>query len=304
MRILALVVFAAVALGADPVPEEKAKEALAKFQEEFRAPEVEAKQNAVYNLHDVPHDLVLKELERVLLKHKDPAIRNVAALAVGGQKHDPAKAGELLMRSYKKDWGTEDVVASVFESLAELKFMGYWPEARAALKDERNLVVVRILELLGATQDWRAFPDLVELYREVMPKRISWSTGTESVDTGAEGDADAKAAEAQFNAKYGQGGSKEKAKAKAKANAFDLRNFSPQIKACVKRITGESFDNAFDLEEWWCENYIMVAQKIAVLEGKDPESVVPRAKIEQAELKARIEEERKKIDEDLAKEKK
>jgi hypothetical protein len=185
--------------------------------------------------------------------------------------------------------------------MAELRYLGYWPEIRAALKDERNLVIMRILELFGETQDWRAFPDLVELYRVVMPKRISWSTGEVTVDTGAAGNEDQEAAEAEFNKRYGQGGSKEKAKAKAKANAFDLRNFSPQIKACVKRITGETFDNAFDLEEWWCENYIMVAKKIAEMEGKDPESVVPRAKAEQAELKTKIEEERQKLDEELAK---
>ncbi|MFI5402408.1 MAG: hypothetical protein ACHQ1G_05685 [Planctomycetota bacterium] len=299
MRILALCLLCVAVQAHDTVSDDQAKEAIAKFQQAFQG-DVEAKQNAVYTLHDFPHDLVLKELEK-LLKNKDPKVRNVAALAVGGQKHDPKKAGELLMRSFKKDWDHEDVIASIFESMAELKYMGYWPDARAGLKDERNLVVVRVLELFGATEDWRAFPDLVELYREVMPRRISWTTGTVTVDTGADGTADADAAQAEFNSRYGQGGSKEKAKAKSKANSFDLRNFTQQIKACAKRLTGQQFDNAFDLEEWWCENYIMVAQKIAVLEGKDPESVVPRAKAEQAELKAKIEEERAKMDEQIAK---
>ncbi|MCK6461662.1 MAG: hypothetical protein L6Q95_17405 [Planctomycetes bacterium] len=299
MRILAVSLLA-TAVFAQHVSDEAAKEAIAKFQEAFKSPEVEAKQGAVFNLHDVPHDLVLKELEKVL-KNKDPNVRHVACLAVGGQKQDAKRAGELLMRTYRKDATSENVVASCFEAMAELKYMGYWPEIKPAFKDERNVVVIRLLDLLGTTQDWRAFPDLVELYRVTMPARISWSTGTVTVDTGAAGDTDQKAAEAAFAAKYGAGGSKEKAKAKSKANAFDLRNFSPQIRACVKRITGQDFENAFDLEEWWCENYIEVAKKIAALEGKDPESVVPRAKIEQAELKARIEEERAKLDEELAK---
>ena len=299
MRILALCALGALLHAADPVPDEKAKEAIALFQEAFQG-EIEAKQNAVYNLHDVPNDLVLKELEKVF-KSKDAKIRNVAALAVGGQNHDPQKAGEVLMKFYRKDFATEDVIASCLEGMAELKYMGYWPEIRPALKDERNIVIVRILDLFGTTQDWRTFPDLVALYREVMPRRISWATGEVKVDTGAAGNEDADAAKAEFNKRYGAGGSKEQAKAKAKANAFDLRNFSPQIKACVKRITGETFDNAFDLEEWWCENYIMVAKKIAELEGKDPESVVARAKAEQAELKAKIDEDRKKMEEDLAK---
>jgi hypothetical protein len=300
MRILAVCALATAVLAHDQVPDEAAKEAVAKFQEAFKSPDVEAKQGAVFNLHDFPHDLVLKELEKVL-KNKDPNVRHVACLAVGGQKHDPKRAGELLMKTYKKDASSENVVASCFEAMAELKYMGYWPEIKPAFKDERNVVVIRLLDLLGSTQDWRAFPELVDMYRTTMPARISWSTGTVTVDTGAAGDADAKAAESAFNAKYGQGGSKESNKAKSKANSFDLRNFSPQIKACVKRITGQEFENAFDLEEWWCENYITVAKKIAELEGKDPESVVPRAKAEQAELKAKIEEERKKLDEDLAK---
>jgi hypothetical protein len=300
MRILALFAFASLALADHPISDEEAKEAIAKFQEAFKTPDLGARQSAVYTLHDFPHELVLKELEK-LLRNKDADIRNVAALAVGGQDHDPKKAGEVLMKAYRKDYGTENVLASTLESMAELKYMGYWPEAKTALKDERNVVVIRILDLLGTTQDWRAFPDLVELYREVMPKRVSWSTGTETVDTGAAGNEDNEAAKAAFESKYGAGGAKEKAKAKAKANSYDLRNFSPQIKACVTKITGQVFENAFDLEEWWCENYLMVAKKIAELEGKDPESVVPRAKAEQAELKLKIEEERTKLDEQVRK---
>lgn len=301
MRILALCALGAVALAADhPVSDDVAKEAIAKFQEAFKAADVGARQSAVFTLHDFPNDLVLKELEK-LLRNKDPDIRHVAALAVGGQKHDPEKAGEVLMKAYRKDFATENVVASSLESMAELKYMGYWPEIRPAFKDERNVVVIRVLDMLGTNKDWRAFPDLVELYREVMPKRISWSTGEVTVDTGAAGNEDQEAAQAEFNKRYGAGGSKEKAKAKAKANSYDLRNFTPQIKTCVTKITGQTFDNAFDLEEWWYENYLMVAKKIAELEGKDPDSVVQRAKVEQAELKAKIEEERQKLDEQLAK---
>jgi len=90
-----------------------------------------------------------------------------------------------------------------------------------------------------------------------------------------------------------------KAKAKAKANSFDLRNFSTQLRKCMKAITGEDFDNAFDVEDWWVENYEMVARKIAELEGKDPEEAAERAKAGKAELAAKVEEERKKIEEEL-----
>ena len=56
-----------------------------------------------------------------------------------------------------------------------------------------------------------------------------------------------------------------------------------------------------DLEDWWAKNYVMVAQKIAELEGKDPESVVARAKSEQAQMRAKVDADRKALEEELAK---
>ena len=305
MRTLGLLLTLAFAVhavhAADAVDPEEAKEALAEFEKAFKATrEIEAQQNAVYNLHDVPHDLVIKRLQK-LLRHKDSRVRNVAALALGGQTHNVPLAGKVLMQSYARDFKNAEVLASVLEGLAELKYLGYWPKAEPALKDERNAVIIRILELLGTNEDWRAIPRLLEFYRIVMPKKVSWSTGTETVDTGAAGDADQKAAEAKFNAKYGAGGSKAKAKAKAKARGFDLRNFSTQIRKCVKKITDQDFDTAWDFEDWYIENYLMVARKIAEMDGSDVEASVAKAKRELPQLKADVEAKRKKVEEKLAK---
>jgi hypothetical protein len=179
--------------------------------------------------------------------------------------------------------------------------MGYWPDAKKALADERNAVVIRTLELFGENKDWRTLPLLLEKFKVAMPKRVSWSTGTVTVDTGAAGDTDAKAAEAKFNAKYGAGGSKMKAKAKAKARSFDERNFDTQLKAAVKAITGQSFDNAFDFEDWYVENYIKIVRKIAEMDGKDQDAAEAKARVELPEMKRKLEEERKKMEEELAK---
>jgi len=139
------------------------------------------------------------------------------------------------------------------------------------------------------------------MYKIAMPKRIKWSTGTVNVDTGAAGDADQKAAEAKFNAKYGAGGSKEKAKAKAKAKAFDERNFDAQLRRCVKAITGESFDNALDMQDWYVENYLEIQRKIAEMSGDDVEKVLARAKQELPDLQKDVEEQHRKLEEELAK---
>jgi hypothetical protein len=302
MRMLGLLLTLAFAVhAADAVDPEEAKEALAEFEKAFKATrEIEAQQNAVYNLHDVPHDLVIKRLQK-LLKNKDPRVRNVAALALGGQTHNVPLAGKVLMQSYARDFKNAEVLASVLEGLAELKYLGYWPKAEPALKDWRNAVIIRVLDLLSINEDWRAIPRLLELYRIAMPKKVNWSTGKESVDTGAAGDTDQRAAEAKFNAKYGAGGSKAKAKAKAKARGFDLRNFSTQIRKCVKKITDQDFDTAWDFEDWYIENYLMVARKIAEMDGSDVEASVAKAQRELPKLKADVESARKKVEEKLAK---
>ena len=280
----------------EAVSPEDAKAAILEFEQAFKAKELEAKQNAVYDLHDVPSDLVIKRLGR-LLRHKNPEVRNVAALALGGQAHNPEKAGALFMKVYVKDFKTEVVISSVLDGMTELGYLKYWPRLEAALKDERNAIIIRVLELLGSNKDWRAVPKLLEIYKIVMPKRVSWQTGEEKVDTGAAGDADQKAAEAAFNAKYGRGGSK----AKAKAKGFDLRNFSTQIRRCVRRVTGQDFDTAMDFEDWYVENYLMVARAAAEMDGRSVEKAVARAEKELPELKKKVEEARKKLEEELAK---
>lgn len=302
MRTLGLLVLLAFsAHAADAVHLDEAKAAIKAFDRAFKATkEIEEQQNAVYDLHDVPHDLVIRRLEK-LLRHKDPRVRNVAALALGGQAHNAPLAGSILMRTYLRDFKNTEVLSSVLEAMAELRYLGYWPKAEPALKDERNAVIIRVLELLGTNEDWRAIPRLLELYRIVMPKKVSWSTGEVTVDTGAAGDADQKAAEAAWNAKYGRGGSKAAAKAKAKARGFDLRNFSTQIRKCVKKITDQDFDTAWDFEDWYVENYLLVARKMAEMKGTDVDAAVARAKRELPALKAEIEKARKKLEEELAK---
>jgi hypothetical protein len=301
MRTLGLLLtLAFVVHAADAVDDAEAKQTLKEFDKAFKASrQLEEQQNLIYDLHDVPHDLVIRRLEK-LLKHKKAGVRNVAALALGGQSHNVPLAGAILMRAYVKDYKNQEVLASVLEAMAELKFLGYWPKAEPALKDDRNAVIIRHLDLLGTNEDWRAIPRLLELYRVVMPKKVTWKTGSTSVDTGTAGDADQKAAEAEFNKKYGRGGSKMKAKAKAKARSYDLRNFTTQIRKCVKKITGQDFDTAWDFEDWLVENYLLVARKAAEMDGKNVEAAVARAKKELPKLKAEIEAERKKLEEELA----
>lgn len=304
MRMLGIVgcclIAAGLALAADtPAKKEitavstaEAKAALAEFEPAFKTKDPEAKLEAVYTLHDVPHDLVIARLAR-LLKNRDPQVRNVAAMALGGQRHNVTKAGKEMMAAFKKDYRNEDVVSSVLDGMGELPYLNYWPQLTKCLDDDRNAVAIRALDLIGKVKDWRAIPELLKLYKEQMPKGYKWSTGEVKVDTGAAGTADADAAKAKFNAKYGAGGSKMKAKAKAKANSGKERNLTTQLRRCVRELTGTDFETVLDFEDWLMENYIEVARKAAVLDGKDPNAAAVKAKAELPRLKKKIEEERK-----------
>jgi hypothetical protein len=301
-----LVCTVVIAEPVSPVSDDVAKEALAQFKAAYnKADSVEAKQGIIFTLHDVPHPLVLKQCIK-LLRNRDPKIRNVAALAIGGQGFDRNAAGEALMKALPKETKNVEVATSIIDALIEVKYLGYWPDIEKETgKDARNPVVNRIFDLLGANRDYRSIPMLLKMYRVAMPKHVKWSTGTVTVDTGAAGNEDNEAAERKFNQQFGAGGSKAKAKATGKANSFDLRNFSSQIKKCTKAITGVEFDNDIDLEDWWVANYMMVAQKSAEmdgLEGKALEKALRRAEKELPGLKREVEEARKKLEEELAKE--
>ena len=288
---------AVLAQGVTAVPEEEAKTAIKEATDAFRKTKVvEEKQEIVFLLHDVPHDRTIKQLAK-FLKDKQPAVRGVAALALGGQGHNKDAAGALLMKTYQKEKKEIEVAISCVDAIKELRWYGYWPalEKDTKGKSARSAIVIRILELLGQNKDYRAIPMLLEMYKVAMPKRVTWKTGTVNVDTGTAGDADQRAAEAKFNSKYGRGGSKAKAKATAKARAFDARNFTTQIRKCAKEITGEDFETDVDLEDWWIDNYEKVARAIARLDGKDEDKAAAKALKELPARKKEVEESRKKL---------
>jgi hypothetical protein len=290
----------ALADASPPVPpasEDAATAALDAFEKAFGAKSIEEKQAAVYALHDVPHDRVLAKLGG-LLRDKRPEIRNVAALAIGGQRHDVAKAGGVLMKALKAQRDDEDVIASILQAICELKYKGYWPDLTKLLWDDRPPVVIRSLDVVAANKDWRATHELVKLFKEKIDRAVKWQTGEETVDTGAAGDADQKAAEAAWNAKYGPGGSKAKAEAKRKSDQGRGIDFTRPLRKAAKAITGHDFDTGLDFEDWLVENWIEVARKIAEYEGKDPEAAAKKAAAELPAVKKRVESER----ESLAKE--
>ncbi|MHC4848066.1 MAG: hypothetical protein ACYTEG_06370 [Planctomycetota bacterium] len=301
-----LLIAAASAQDVTAVSDEDAKAAVKEATDAMRqAKAVEEKQEVVFSLHDVPHDLCIRQLTKYL-KNKDASVRGVAALALGGQGHNKPAVGKLLMKTYQKERKELEVAISCLDAFKELKWYGYWPalEKEANGKGARSAIVIRILELLGANKDYRALPMLLEMYKVAMPKRVTWKTGTVNVDTGAAGNEDNEAAEREFNRRYGRGGSKERRKAEGKAKSFDARNFTTQIRKCAKEITGEDFETDVDLEDWWIDNYEKVARLIAKLDGTDPDKAARKALKELPARKKEVAEARKKLEEELAQQEK
>jgi hypothetical protein len=278
-------------------PEAEVKAKLAEFETAFKATkDVGVQQGLVYDLISLKSDLTIKKLAK-LLRHRDPTIRNVAALTLGGQTHNIKLAGEVLMRAYGKDFKIDEVVGSVLEAVSNLKYLGYWPKVEDGLEDPRNAVILRILTLLGANKDFRAIPKLLEMYEVAMPARVAWSASEEiKVDTGTAGDSDQRAAQAAHEAKHGKGGSKDKARARGRANSVDLRNFADAIKKCVRAITGETFETSFEFREWYVANRVMVARKAAELDGENPDRAERKATQELPQLKRELEKEREQVE--------
>ncbi|MGQ0615171.1 MAG: hypothetical protein ACT4PV_15670 [Planctomycetaceae bacterium] len=276
--------------------EDQATKALADFEAAYKgSKEVEERQAAIFNLHAVPHDRVMAKLAS-LLRSRDEQIRNVAALAMGGQKHNVPKAGEILMKAFKAEFRNEIVLASVIDAMGDLNYLGYWPDLDKCLVDLRAAVAVRGLDLVAANKDWRAWETLLSLYKKQIAKGYSWETGEVTVDTGAAGTEDQEAAEAAWTAKYGEGGSKAKAAATGKAGARREVNLRAQLRRTVKALTGIAFDSGLDFEDWVLEHYGEIAAKVAVMEGKDPVAAEAKANAELPARKKQIAEEREKLE--------
>ena len=281
----------------EAVSDEDAEQALAAFKEAYKEKDLGAKQTAVYDLHDVPNDLVIKQLAKLLKKGK-PEVRNVAAMALGGQGHNVDRAGKTLLSSFDSNYKHELVVAATLDGWRELRYFNYWPKLDKCLDDDRAAVSIRALDLLGSNKDFRAFEKILKMYKEAVPKGHSWDTGPEvTVDTGAAGDADQRAAEAKWksqNAGKGGGGGG------GGGGKKNIRNLAQALRRCMRNLTGEDFEQFLDLEDWYVENYVSVHRKIAEQLGKNPDAAAKKAERELPDYRAKVEERRRREEEAAA----
>jgi len=233
------------------------------------------REEAVYALHDVRHPDVVESLGRMLLASPHREVRNVAAMALGGQ--GPGElVGTALAAGYKKHFKDRIVLSSVLDAWLESGNTAYWPRLRRTLRDRRTSVAIRAILLLEKNRDTRALPDLLDMYLVLAPERPPKSgKGKHSGRAAASESVDA---------------SRESAKqtARARARADRIRNYEQYIRRYLKAVTRVAFDNPFDAYEWYGFNYAAVERRNAVLNGTDPDRAVLRAQKEQPKVRRRI----------------
>ena len=121
---------------------------------------------AIYDLHDIDEPPVRERLD-ALLDHGSRHVRNVAALALGGQRHAPESAGASLLRAYAEHRDDPVIVASVLDSLRELRTPACWPAIRPTLLGRRLDLVTRTIDVIAAARAVDALPDLAALERRL-----------------------------------------------------------------------------------------------------------------------------------------
>jgi HEAT repeat protein len=238
----------AAAKDAKPAPKvattEEAKAAIAKFKEDFKAKDVDAKLDAMDTLAKVNHPDVVDELAK-LLTHRNAEVKTVAAQDLGWQRALPAVAGKRLVQvleTPKADW---TLVTDAIDSMEMLGWRGSLPHLLKLLKHENSAITRWALAAIGDMKDVRALDPVLDLMKELkIDEGAKWEGGEVRVDTGAAGTADAEAAKAAYESKYG--GNARKGRASAKKS----RSLGEILFLVVKDLTGESFASAKDARTW------------------------------------------------------
>ncbi len=231
---------------------------------------------AVYDLHDIVHPDIVAYLQKLMLTSKHRDVRNVAALALGGQGKFKKRTGAALAAGFMKHFKDRIVLSSILNAWGESGDAGYWPLLRRALHDKRNSIAIRAILLLAENADPRAFEELLKMYLVLAPERPPKSgKGTQSGRSAANEGAD-------------PGRESAKQTARARSRAERIRNYEQYLLRYFKAVTRLEFDNPYAAYEWWVTNYVSVARRIAVLNEKNPKSAAERARRELPQVQKRV----------------
>jgi hypothetical protein len=228
---------------AENVPDDKAKEAIGRFQREFENQDLDLRLEAVGRLRKVIHPDVAKLLLDLAFKNdlvpvreaafKGLALQKTSAKTVGPRvaKYLTDAAEENRKAKARGDYGlvidvktgevdtTSDagkkahrarqergrMLAQAVKVLDELAYRDRdgVDTLREFLTDGNDDLVAFVLGMLGKWKEWSVLDPDIKELFEMYPKEDEFSTGSTSVDTGSSGNEDSQAAKRKWMAKYG-----------------------------------------------------------------------------------------------------
>jgi len=227
--------------------DEAAKQAIARFDMDFRTSDMGKRMNALASLVRTRNDLVTDRLGK-LLAHPEPEIRMAVVMVMADMKHNPEKAGEILRLMMASGKEKEDeVMLNVMLSLGNLVHVKAIDDmGEVILKHGNVFVKIEGLKAYAKMKDRAALLPILDLWL-VNPQGYSWEGGEVTVDTGAPGTEDQEAAEAAYKQKYGN-------QQRHGAPPTMLKTYIQQIVKTVHELTGVKMENPSDLMRWMVEH--------------------------------------------------
>ncbi len=230
---------AAPSLAADPptvaeATAADAKAAIERFNAAMNTQFTADKLRAIRVVAKTVHPTVATRLLDVA-KDKDENVRVGAYEGLALQKTSAAKLGPALLKVVGDSDEKPAVVAAAIRALGPLGWKKAAKDLERLIWHEEDAIVCATFATYGVWKDDSALRQMYEFF-DMYPDEKSWSGGSVSVDTGAEGNKDQSAAAAKWKAKYGS------------SRGWRPRpECSKALTAALKEITGFAFRRPDDL---------------------------------------------------------
>lgn len=231
----------------DPAPAEpEVKEATSKefrherkmFERDFDTPDIDFKLDALIRFSRCIHEDVAKDLVRIVFKDPDPYVRAEAAKGLRHQVLWPEMIGKKLHPLLSEDDLDPKVLAEVVLTIGAMNYTKAWGEIVDLMAHDDDKVVVNVFFVLGEWKELRACLE-IQGFWDAYPTEGNWSTGSVTVDTGADTATEQRLAKAKWKAKYGG-----RVKQRARPDCVKA------LKVAVKKMTGEALETPAEFRVW------------------------------------------------------
>jgi hypothetical protein len=225
-----------------PATSKEVKHELKVFKKDFDTVDIDFKLDALIRLSKCIHKDVTKKLLLIGIKDPDPYVRAEAIKGLGNQVLYADMVGKKLHPLLKDDDLDAKILTQVIITIRKLDYRRAWEEIVDLIAHNDDDVVVEVFRTLGSWKELRACLEL-QAFWDAYPSEGNWSTGSVTVDTGADTATEQRLAKAKWKAKYG---SRVKQRARPKC--------VKALKVAIKQITGEELKKPDEFRTWRSEH--------------------------------------------------